>query len=83
VPTYVSLIVAAYAISDSMTAEDTMRYPLKVVARSMERRLNQAGLSEEAESVAARMRGDNTGALAPVVELGPHLVWPRRERDGT
>jgi hypothetical protein len=35
----------------------------------MERRLDAAGLSAEAERVAARMRGEAAGSLAPVVAL--------------
>jgi hypothetical protein len=69
VPAYVSLIVAAYAVADSMTEGDFMHFPLKTVARAMERRLDAAGLSAEAERVAARMRGEATGDLAPVVAL--------------
>ena len=74
VPRYVNAILAVSAVAESLGTDDCMRRPYFMVAEQMEESLKRAGLGAEAARVAARMRGENTGALAPVVELRPHLV---------
>jgi hypothetical protein len=74
VPRYVNAILAMAAVSRSMGVDDFLRFPLETSYAALERRLNAAGLGAEAERVAARMRGGDTGARAPVVDLRPHLV---------
>jgi hypothetical protein len=73
VPRYVNAILALAAVSQSMGVDDLLRWPLETSYAALERRLNAAGLGAEAERVAAQIRGD-AGAVAPVVELRPHLV---------
>ena len=73
VPRYVNAILALAAVSQSMGVDDLMRSGIETTYAVLERRLNVAGLGAEAERVAAQIRGE-AGAVAPVVELRPHLV---------
>jgi hypothetical protein len=73
VPRYVNAILAVYAVVDSLGIDDYAHAPLRALATCLEQRMNDAGLSAEAACVAGRMRGE-TSAVAPVVELRPHLV---------
>jgi hypothetical protein len=73
VPRYVNAILALAAVSQSMGVDDLMRFGIETTYAVLERRLNVAGLGAEAERVAAQIRGE-AGAVAPVVELRPHLV---------
>jgi hypothetical protein len=73
VPRYVNAILGMAAVSQSMGVDDLLRFGIETSYTALERRINAAGLGAEAGRVAAQMRGE-AGAVAPVVELRPHLV---------
>jgi hypothetical protein len=67
----VNAIVAVYSVVDSLGADDFLRPPLETLANALEGRINVAGLSAEAERVAAQMRGETTAATA----AQPKVDW--------
>jgi hypothetical protein len=64
VPRYVTAILAMAAVTQSMGADDLLRFGIETSYAALERRLNVAGLGGEAERVAERMRGEATGDVA-------------------
>jgi hypothetical protein len=74
VPQYVNAIFAVYSVVDSMGADDFLRRLLETLASALEQRIDVAGLSAEAERVAARMRAEKAGVDPALDDLdsGPN-----------
>jgi hypothetical protein len=69
-PRYCEAIVAVYALTDTLGDGDFLLWPLNTLAGSLRSRIAEAGLTNEAERIAERMRAEKAGVdPAPVVAL--------------
>jgi len=62
---YCEAIVAVYALTDTLVDGDFLLWPLNTLALSLRRRVEAAGLTNEAERIAERIRSEKAGSILP------------------
>jgi len=79
-PRYCEAIVAVYALTDTLVDGDFLLWPLNTLALSLRRRVEAAGLTNEAERIAERIRSEKAGVDPALDDLDPD---PNPDHRGT